>query len=75
MRLISHGYLCRRRHKVAMIAELNLKIQLAIPPTQSVCGMEINMINLIRRIMAVSGKYKWRIKAAFVFSFLKSLLA
>ncbi len=43
MRLISHGYLCRRRHKVAMIAELNLKIQLAVPPTQSVCGMGISM--------------------------------
>ena len=27
-----------------MLAELNLKIQLAIPPTQSVCGMEIIMI-------------------------------
>ena len=39
----SHGYLCRGRHKVAMIAELNLKIQLAIPSTQSVCGMESNM--------------------------------
>ena len=36
--------LCRRRHKAAMIAERNLKIQLAIPLTQSVCGMEISML-------------------------------
>ena len=38
-----HGYLCGRRHKAAMIAELNLKIQLTISSTQSVCGMEISM--------------------------------
>ena len=39
----SHGCLCRRRHKAVIIAELNFKIQLAVPSTQSVCGMEIIM--------------------------------
>ena len=33
------------------------------------------MIHLMNRILAVSGRYKRRIHAAFVFSFLKSLLA
>lgn len=33
------------------------------------------MIKLMKRILAVSGKYKRRIQLAFVFSFLKSLLA
>lgn len=33
------------------------------------------MIALIRRILMVSGKYKGRIQAAFVFSFLKSMLS
>ena len=33
------------------------------------------MIRLMKRILAVSGKYKKRIQLAFVFSFLKSLLA
>ena len=33
------------------------------------------MITLIRRILNVSGQYKRRIQAAFVFSFLKSVLA
>ena len=33
------------------------------------------MIKLMKRILAVSGKYKGRIQLAFVFSFLKSLLA
>ena len=33
------------------------------------------MIRLMKRILAVSGKYKRRIQLAFVFSFLKSLLA
>ena len=33
------------------------------------------MIKLMKRILAVSGKYKRRIHLAFVFSFLKSLLA
>ena len=33
------------------------------------------MIQLMRRILAVSGHYKGRIPAAFIFSFLKSLLA
>lgn len=33
------------------------------------------MITLIRRILHVSGQYKGRIQAAFVFSFLKSVLA
>ena len=33
------------------------------------------MIQLMKRILAVSGRYKRRIQAAFVFSFLKSLLA
>ena len=33
------------------------------------------MIKLMKRILAVSGKYKKRIQLAFVFSFLKSLLA
>lgn len=33
------------------------------------------MIALMKRILAVSGKYKGRIRLAFVFSFLKSLLA
>ena len=33
------------------------------------------MIALMRRILAVSGKYKGRIQLAFVFSFLKSFLA
>lgn len=33
------------------------------------------MIALMERILSVSGKYKGRIKLAFVFSFLKSLLA
>ena len=33
------------------------------------------MIHLMNRILAVSGRYKRRIQAAFVFSFLKSLLA
>lgn len=33
------------------------------------------MIALIRRILKVSGKYKGRIQAAFVFSFLKSMLS
>lgn len=33
------------------------------------------MIKLMKRILAVSGKYKRRIQVAFVFSFLKSLLA
>lgn len=33
------------------------------------------MIELIKRILNVSGKYKGRIKLAFIFSFLKSLLA
>ncbi len=33
------------------------------------------MIQLMRRILAVSGHYKGRIQAAFIFSFLKSLLA
>lgn len=33
------------------------------------------MISLIRRIIKVSGKYKRRIQAAFVFSFLKSMLS
>ena len=33
------------------------------------------MIQLMKRILAVSGRYKVRIQAAFVFSFLKSLLA
>lgn len=33
------------------------------------------MISLIRRIIKVSGKYKGRIQAAFVFSFLKSMLS
>ena len=33
------------------------------------------MIKLMKRILAVSGKYKIRIQLAFVFSFLKSLLA
>lgn len=32
------------------------------------------MINSIRRIINISGKYKGRIEAAFIFSFLKSLL-
>ena len=31
------------------------------------------MIKLMKRILAVSGKYKRRIQLAFVFSFLKSL--
>ena len=33
------------------------------------------MIKLMKRILDVSGKYKGRIQLAFVFSFLKSLLA
>ena len=33
------------------------------------------MLKLMKRILAVSGKYKGRIQLAFVFSFLKSLLA
>ena len=33
------------------------------------------MIELMKRILAVSGRYKERIQIAFVFSFLKSLLA
>ena len=33
------------------------------------------MIQLMKRILAVSGRYKRRIQIAFVFSFLKSLLA
>ena len=33
------------------------------------------MITLMKRILAVSGPYKNRIKIAFIFSFLKSLLA
>lgn len=33
------------------------------------------MITLMKRILAVSGKYKRRIQLAFIFSFLKSLLA
>ena len=33
------------------------------------------MIRLMKRILAVSGSYKRRIQAAFIFSFLKSLLA
>ena len=33
------------------------------------------MISLMKRILAVSGQYKKRIQLAFVFSFLKSLLA
>lgn len=33
------------------------------------------MIQLMKRILAVSGRYKRRIQTAFVFSFLKSLLA
>lgn len=33
------------------------------------------MISLIRRIIKVSGKYKERIRAAFVFSFLKSMFS
>ena len=33
------------------------------------------MISLMKRILTVSGKYKGRIQLAFVFSFLKSLLA
>lgn len=33
------------------------------------------MIPLMKRILAVSGRYKGRIQIAFVFSFLKSLLA
>ena len=33
------------------------------------------MIQLMKRILAVSGRYKGRIQIAFVFSFLKSLLA
>lgn len=33
------------------------------------------MISLMRRILAVSGKYKGRIQLAFVFSFLKSFLS
>ena len=33
------------------------------------------MINLMKRILAVAGRCKSRIHLAFVFSFLKSLLA
>ena len=33
------------------------------------------MIQLMKRILAVSGRYKGRIQIAFIFSFLKSLLA
>lgn len=33
------------------------------------------MIALMKRIVAVSGKYQGRIRLAFVFSFLKSLLS
>ena len=33
------------------------------------------MIALMKRILAVSGKYQGRIRLAFVFSFLKSLLS
>lgn len=33
------------------------------------------MIQLMKRILAVSGRYKRRIQIAFIFSFLKSLLA
>ena len=33
------------------------------------------MIALMKRILAVSGKYKGRIQLAFVFSFLKALLS
>ena len=37
----SHSYLCRRRYKVAMIAEPNWTF--AIPSAQSACGMEIKV--------------------------------
>ena len=38
--------LCRRRHKVAFIAELNLKFSSRFLRQRDACGMEINMENL-----------------------------
>ena len=39
----SHGYLCRRRHKVAIIAELNLKFSSRFLRQRDACGMEISV--------------------------------
>ena len=36
------GYLCRRRHKVALIAEQNLTFA-RNPSTRSVCGMGVSV--------------------------------
>ena len=42
----SHCYLCRRRHKVALIAEPNLIFGSRFLRRKSVCGMEISMASL-----------------------------
>ena len=39
----SHCYLCRRRHKVAMIAEQNWKFCSRFLRRKTTCGMEIRM--------------------------------
>ena len=38
--------LCRRRHKVAFIAELNLKFSSRFLRQRNACGMEINQENI-----------------------------
>ena len=37
--------LCRRRHKVAIIAELNLKFSSRFLRQRNACGMEISVMN------------------------------
>ena len=52
--IFSHGYLCRRRHKIALIAEPNLKFGSRFLRHKSVCGMENMMEKTMDKIVALA---------------------